>query len=132
MSNRDFVIKERGRLGESYVCDYLKEKGYKIVVTNFSSRYGEIDIIAQNEKFIVFVEVKTRVSNSFTGGFESITKPKINKITKTIYCYLSKNKTDLQPRIDCAGVLVNPNDNSLIRINYIENAVEQEGVYEPF
>ena len=125
MSNSDFAIKERGKLGESYVCDYLKEKGYKIVATNFSSRYGEIDIIAQNQKFIVFVEVKTRVSNSLTGGFERITKSKINKITKTIYCYLSKNETTLQPRIDCAEVLVNPNDNGLIKINYIENAVEQ-------
>ncbi len=132
MSDRDFTIKQRGRLGEKYVCDYLENKGYIIVDTNYSSRYGEIDVIARNDKIIAFVEVKTRTSASLVGGFESITKSKIRRMIKTIACYLTEKSIVLQPRIDCVQVMVNPNNNSLVDINYIENAVEQEELYEPF
>lgn len=128
-NDRDFEIRQRGRLGEKYVCDYLVKKGYTILKTNYSSRFGEVDIIAENEKIIAFVEVKTRTKNSFTNGFESITKSKLRKFTKTVVDYLTKNNVSKQPRIDCAQVIVKEEDNSLIDISYIENAVEQSDSY---
>lgn len=130
--DRDFKIKQRGKIGEEYVCDYLKSKGYVIVCRNYSSRYGEIDVIAQKEKVLAFVEVKTRTKDSLTGGFESITRSKVRKMLKTIADYLMKNPVEFQPRIDCASVIVYENDNSLVNIDYMENAVEQEDIYAPF
>ncbi len=127
-NDRDFEIRQRGRLGEKYVCDYLINKGYTIVMTNYSSRFGEVDIIAENDKIIAFVEVKTRTKKSFATGFESITKSKIKKFMKTVVVYISKNNVKKQPRIDCAQVIVN-DDNSLDNISYIENAVEQSDLY---
>lgn len=123
--SRDFKIRQRGKLGEGYVCDYLTDRGYLITATNFSCPYGEVDIIAQKNSIIAFVEVKTRTSSSLTGGFESITRSKRNKIMKTVEFYLVKNKVISQPRIDCAQVIVNNSDNTLVDIIYIENALEE-------
>ena len=47
--DRDFEIRERGKLGEQYVCEYLRSRGCEIKAVNYSSRFGEIDIIAENE-----------------------------------------------------------------------------------
>ena len=128
-NDRDFYIKHRGKLGEIYVCEYLKKHGYAIVKTNYSSRFGEIDIIAENDRFIVFTEVKTMTKSSFTKGLERITKSKIKKFTKTAVMYLTKNHIAKQPRIDCAEVVVSEKDNSLIDISYIENAVDDWGYF---
>lgn len=128
-NNRDFKIRQRGKLGERYVCEYLKKHGYTIVKTNYSSRFGEVDIIAENDKFIVFTEVKTTTRNSFTTGLERITKSKIRKFIKTSVIYLTANHIAKQPRMDCAEVIVNEKDNSLIDILYIENAVEDWGYF---
>lgn len=128
-NNRDFTIRQRGIAGEMYTREYLKTHGYQIVAANYSSRCGEVDIIAENEKYIVFVEVKTRTANSFTGGFERITKSKIRKFTKTALIYLTKNHITKQPRIDCAEVVVDEKNNQLISISYIENAVDDWQLY---
>ncbi|MBQ2347982.1 MAG: YraN family protein, partial [Clostridia bacterium] len=84
----DEHIKERGRQGEKLVCAYLEQKGYKIVCTNYHSRYGEIDIIAENDSVIAFVEVKTRKTNSLVSGLESINSTKIRKIVLTLLDYI--------------------------------------------
>ncbi|MBQ2604799.1 MAG: YraN family protein [Acutalibacteraceae bacterium] len=121
----DDFIKERGRKGEKAVCDYLVNKGYKIVCTNYHSRYGEIDIIAENDKVIAFVEVKTRKKNSFVSGLESINKSKIRKIVLTLLDYTSKYNITKQPRIDCAQVTAGGSE----EIVYIENAVDNPSDY---
>ena len=120
-TDRKHDISERGKAGERYVCDYLEKHGCKIKSVNFSSRYGEIDIIAENEVRIIFVEVKTRTANSMVSGFESITRAKIRRFSKTVETYLMKYPTKKQPRIDCAQVIVSE-DNSLVKIDYLKNA----------
>ena len=130
-SNREFEIRKRGKAGEGYVCDYLRSKGCSITAVNNSSRYGEIDVIAENEVRIIFVEVKTRTESSLAGGFESITRSKQRKISLTAADYLLKHPTNKQPRIDCAQVIVNGKTNELIRLEYIKNAIEQTGGYSP-
>ena len=57
--------KVKGRTGEAAAAEILRKKGYKILGMNFSCRAGEIDIIAQKENVVVFVEVKTRKNSSF-------------------------------------------------------------------
>lgn len=68
-----------GRLGEDYAVSLLEQKGYQIIERNYHSRYGEIDIIAQNGKYIVFAEVKTRDENYQVSPLEAVTPGKQKK-----------------------------------------------------
>ena len=68
--------KELGYYGENVVAYYLKKKGYTILKRNFCVKGGEIDIIAQYEDIIAFVEVKTRAPDPLVNGFEAVTKSK--------------------------------------------------------
>ena len=127
----DEKLKERGKAGEKYICTYLAKNGYNIICTNYSSRYGEIDVIAENESVIAFVEVKTRKPNSLASGLESITSSKLKKFIKTAADYLAKHNTDKQPRIDCVQVIMS-DDNSVVDLKYIENAVDDWSGYLKF
>jgi putative endonuclease len=113
-----------GKIGEEFTAKLLAEKGYQIVDTNYHSRFGEIDIIAKDAKYIVFVEVKTREENSMVNPLEAVTPSKQKKIIKTALLYLQSHKTDLQPRFDVAGLVTNTNDMSIQSVNYITNAFE--------
>lgn len=128
---RDNIIKAKGKVGEKYVCEYLKNKGYDIICTNYSSRFGEIDVIAENEKYIAFVEVKTRKQDSYVSGLESITGAKLKKFIRTAAAYLEKHTTDKQPRIDCVQLTAD-NSGVISEIKYIENAVEDWSKYLDF
>ena len=72
-----------GKKGEEFACNLLKKSGYKIIARNFRSRFGEIDIIAQDKDTLVFVEVKTRWSKRFGRPEEAVTPQKLYKIKKT-------------------------------------------------
>lgn len=109
-----------GAIGESYVQKHLKSNKYKILETNFHSRFGEIDIIAENGQYIVFVEVKTRDINSFYKPVEAVTYSKRQKIIKTAQTYLSYKRVTKQPRFDVASVVTK--NQKPISIEYLENA----------
>lgn len=109
-----------GKIGEHFTAQYLREKGYEIVEMNFKSRFGEIDVIAQNDRYLAFVEVKTRKTDGLTHPFEAITPSKRAKIIKTAQFYLMKYPTVLQPRFDAAAVFTK--DGELQKIEHIENA----------
>lgn len=112
-----------GCKGEDIVCRYLKKNGFLVCARNYHSRYGEIDIVAQNDKIIVFVEVKTRASNSISSPGSFVDFRKQQKIIKTANYYLLNNPTSLQPRFDVAEVFTDtPNLFKGAKINYIENA----------
>lgn len=89
-----------GAWGEVQAAEYLRKKHYKLLARGYSCRFGEIDLIAQNRKFIVFVEVKTRKSADFAAAREYIDHRKRDKIRVTASMYLSQNPTKLQPRFD--------------------------------
>ncbi len=113
-----------GRKGESYVCEYLKSKGYIINEVNYHSRYGEIDIISQNEKYLVFVEVKTRKSFNFSRAIEAVNRSKRIKIIKTAYFYISSKSLNKQPRFDVAEVLIDSKE--IKKLLYHENSFSVE------
>jgi len=110
-----------GRKGEGYVCEYLKSKGYIINEVNYHSRYGEIDIIAQNEEYLVFVEVKTRKNFNFSRAIEAVNRNKRIKIIKTAYFYISSKSLNKQPRFDVAEVLID-NSKEVKKLLYHENS----------
>ena len=65
-----------GKIGENRAVNYLKNKHILPLSTNYKSRYGEIDIIGHNDKYIVFVEVKTRKRVSVISGVECVSRKK--------------------------------------------------------
>lgn len=81
-----------GASGEQRAAEFLKEKGYKILGTNFSNKIGEIDIIAKDKEFVVFVEVKARSSKAFGLPSEAVNFHKQQKIRKVALSYLKSNK----------------------------------------
>jgi len=81
-----------GKRSEIIAADYLKNKGYKILETNYKNKIGEIDIIAQDEDYLVFVEVKARLSQAFGHPFDAIDGRKQQKIRAVASIYLMKNK----------------------------------------
>jgi conserved hypothetical protein TIGR00252 len=81
----------KGKLFEDRAVKYLESIGYKVLLRNYRSKYGEIDIIAETNNVIVFVEVKGRFTEDFGSGEESITKKKIDKIVKTALQFIEEN-----------------------------------------
>lgn len=82
--------KALGYYGEKLAADYLVSKGYQILQKNFTVKGGEIDLIAQKGSITIFIEVKTRTSNTFGSGEESVHFQKRQRLKKAIYRYLEK------------------------------------------
>lgn len=89
-----------GAWGEAVAAEYLRKKRYELVASGYHSRFGEIDLIVKNRKYLVFVEVKLRKSASFAHAFEYVDHRKQDKLRMTASIYLSHNPTELQPRFD--------------------------------
>lgn len=112
--------KKLGDRGEDYTARYLEKQGFHIVEKNWHSRYGEIDIIAQNGEWLLFVEVKTRRSGSMVSGEQAITPQKQKKLQMTAECYLLEHPTEKQPRFDAAVLTVN--GDKLLDFTYYKSA----------
>ncbi len=89
-----------GAWGEALAAQYLKKKHYDLLAANYRCRFGEIDLIASNKKFLVFVEVKLRKTNAFAEAKEFVDFYKQNRLRTTASIYLSEYPTQLQPRFD--------------------------------
>ena len=122
-----------GDMGEDFAVKYFEKRGYKILERNFHSRYGEIDIIAQDEYSVVFVEVKARKSFSRVSPAEAVDYTKQKKICLTAMKYITESECELQPRFDVFEVWVN--EGRIYKFNHIEYAFEGidfDGSYELF
>ena len=89
-----------GAWGEALAAQYLQKKRYKIVATNFRCRFGELDLIVSNRKYLVFVEVKLRKSDKFAAAADFVDFRKQDKLRATASIYLAEHPTQLQPRFD--------------------------------
>lgn len=119
------ITQDIGNAGENAVAEYLKRKGYIISARNYHTRYGEIDVIAENNDEILFVEVKTRAENTKVRPYEYVDFRKRRKIIITARIYMQSNGFGLQPRFDVAEVFVAKNGE--MKLNYFENAFGVEG-----
>ena len=115
--------KERGELGEQYACSYLMGNGYKILDRNFHSRFGEIDIVAADSKYIVFVEVKLRKNDMYGKACEAVSPAKQRKIISTALIWLEYKRCKLQPRFDVIEVY-STEEGAPPSINHIIDAFE--------
>jgi len=94
-----------GDRGERIAADYLKKQGYQIRGRNFRCREGEIDIIAEKDEFLIFIEVRTRRSSSMVTPEESVTPYKLARVIAAAQRYIESHQ-DLPPswRIDVVAV----------------------------
>lgn len=115
-----------GRLGEDLAASYLKEKGYRLLERNYRCCLGEVDIIALDEKTLVFIEVRCRSSGKFGLPQESVQWYKQAKVRKIAQYYLqaASVKPALSVRFDVLALLFDPFDldYKLRQIEHIKNA----------
>lgn len=111
-----------GAWGERAAQDFLARKGYRILDANFRTRFGEIDIIAQDGKYIVFVEVKTRRNARFAAAREHVTPTKQARIIAAAEKWLQGHPDDMQSRFDVIEVYGEEGAPVPPRINHLENA----------
>jgi len=114
--------RSKGNYGENLAAEYLEEEGYSILKRNFHfGRNGEIDIIAEKDGELVFIEVKYRTNRSFGDPLESITPRKAKTLRLTAEGYLYVNKISNKAcRID---IIVIDKRGKETQINHIKNAI---------
>jgi putative endonuclease len=115
-------MNNKGKLWEIEAGKFLRKKKYKLIESNYTTRFGEIDLIVCNKKYICFVEVKQRDVSSIATPKEFVDKNKQSKIIASSQLYLQKNRTNLQPRFDVIEIYT---DNNIIKsIKHLENAFD--------
>lgn len=102
-----------GAWGESLAAAYLQKKKFKIIASGYRCRFGEIDLIAADKKYLVFVEVKLRKTNSFANAKDFVDYHKQNRLRTTAELYLSQNPTILTPRFDVIEIYAPEGVNTL-------------------
>jgi putative endonuclease len=115
MSTRDLA-----RSGEDRAVNFLRQKGFSIIKTNYRTADGEIDIIAQDDDTIVFVEVKTRRSLSFgtpEGAVDSMKQTQLKKIAHQFIAHYQL--FDRDTRFDVVALFY---EGSAVQLKYIPNA----------
>ncbi len=108
-----------GRKGEDLAAEHLKSKGYTIRHRNWVSGKKEIDIVAENKDFIVFVEVKTRSDDSLVNPSTSVTKEKQKSIIYAADWYIRRYDIDKESRFDIITLI---SKGGSFEIDHIENA----------
>lgn len=124
--------RELGALGEKAAVKYLKKKKYKILEKNYKTKMGEIDIIARDGDFLVFIEVKSRSFDPLVSGSYAVDQKKRLHIFKTASFYIKQTKSALQPRFDILEIEIDRNNKKVISYNHYENAFIWEGDYARF
>lgn len=115
--------KSTGDRGESLAREYLENKGYRILATNYRCREGEVDIVARQDDFLVFVEVRTRTSHNFGSPEESVTAAKKGRLIATALHYRQGHyNMPASWRIDFVGIMLDPKGGPH-RIDHIPNAI---------
>lgn len=118
-----------GRWGEALAADYLAKKRYRILGMGFSTRFGEVDVIAEKGGTIAFVEVKTRKNADHGEAREFVTKSKQRRVIAAAAIWLEKNGASGQPRFDVIEIYA-PEGGKTEKpeIIHIENAFWTEGL----
>lgn len=122
--------KKRGIDGEKAAFFWLRKNNFNVVLKNYHSRFGEIDLIAIKKSFIFFIEVKFRNFNCFYKPKEAVDLLKQRKIIKTAMVFLNRHKTRLQPIFSVCEVV--RQKNGLFRINFLNNAFDVKNEFEIF
>ncbi|MDP6549250.1 MAG: YraN family protein [Dehalococcoidia bacterium] len=113
-----------GQWGEELAGRFLEERGYRILDTNYRTRYGEVDIVAREGKELVFVEVRTRHSGGFGAPEESLSAAKMRRLVTTCQDYIQRRAVeDTEWRIDLVCVHLDRGREEP-RIHHLRHAVQ--------
>ncbi len=115
-SPQDLHKKVLGRKGEDLVAKYLKKQKYKLLKRNYVTPFGEADIIAEDGEEIVFIEVKTRLTESYGAPSEAVGAEKQRRYRKIAACYWKQAGEEPNARFDVVEVYPGG------RIEHIKNA----------
>lgn len=97
-----------GKFGENLAKDYLIRRGYKIISSNLKISYQELDIIARRHGLIIFVEVKTRISQIYGPAENAFVFSKSERIKRGVEMFIRNNKIAVENiRIDLITVDIN-------------------------
>lgn len=124
--NNKSLNKIKGSAGEKIAVEFLEKIGYKILNTNFRSKIGEIDIIAEGgEGNLNFIEVKSRFSNAFGKPSEAINNKKKRKIIECSQLFMQNFKIDINRQSVAYGLIsIEFLDNDSLKLIYFENAFD--------
>lgn len=116
--------KHTGKIGEAAACIYLTEAKYSIINRNWRCRTGEIDIIAEQEDRLIFIEVRARMAGGrFGTAAESVDHRKQQKLRNTAQVYLrSIGRSDASIRFDVIAITLNRMDESIVECKHYESA----------
>lgn len=112
-------LPDLGKIGETLAAEYLKNKGYVILKRNWRSGMNEVDIIAENNEYIVFAEVKTRSEDFIMDPITAVTKEKQRILIHLADNYIRRFNVSKECRFDVIRVIKKEND---FEIDHIENA----------
>ena len=104
MARKDIV----GRTGEQIAADHLEAAGYRIIDRNWRCRAGELDIVAERDRTVVFVEVKTRSGTGYGHPLESITAHKLVRLRRLAAAWCAENGPVAAIRLDAIAVVTAP------------------------
>lgn len=119
---------EIGKIGEELARKYLEDKGYKIIEQNYKTKYAEIDLVAEqssglfSKKILVYIEVRTKVGESYGSPEDTINKAKLRKVLWNAKSYSAFTKWGGPERIDAICIVLNP-DYSVSRLTHHKNII---------
>lgn len=108
--------KELGKIGEGMACDALTKKGYRVIARNYTFKKAEIDIIAEFEGRLIFIEVKTRVSSYLTDPSLMVTIGKQKQIIRAADQFVKDYYPEKEWRFDIMVVITNSDYTSIEHI----------------
>lgn len=116
-----------GKSGEEAATNFLKENGYKILVRNYKTKLGEVDIIALDKDTLCFIEVKTRYSLKFGSPLEAVSKFKQRQISKAALKFLKENNLlNKRARFDVVSVIYS---DEVPKLDLVKNAFELDSSF---
>lgn len=113
------IHNETGDKGELVALQFLTDKGYKVLETNWRFGKEEIDIIALNTEFLIIIEVKTRTSNLYGEPYDFVNKNKQRLLIKAAQAYAERHKIQQEVRFDIISVLLKGEN---AEVTHMENA----------
>lgn len=122
MKSKELSPIEKGRIGEKYIARYLRRNGYRIIERNMRNMISEIDIIAVNKEYIVFVEVKTRTVGQPFPAISAVNAEKRRKIKAAAHSYINYKRFTKKPRFDVAEVYISKEKCKVVEMNYHKGA----------
>jgi putative endonuclease len=109
-----------GKNVEDLACAYLQQQGLKLVTSNYSCKFGEIDLIMSDQDAVVFVEVRYRKNTDYGDGVATVNKSKQSKIKKTAAYYLQEQK--LYDKVLCRFDVVAVSGATMDELHWIKDA----------